>query len=66
MIKQLCQETNTKSSDWEEVEGPEAGVGVERWYFNEAENLTAYCVNDQGVITIEITDEGGEMWITPA
>jgi hypothetical protein len=57
MIKLICEESNTKPSDWVEVEGPETGVGIEQWYFNEAENLTAYCVNDQGHITCEIVEE---------
>jgi hypothetical protein len=60
MLKELCEQTDTLQSEWEEMGGPETGVGVERWFFNESKAMTAYCVNDQGHITIEVTGDDYE------
>lgn len=52
-LKQLCEETGTKPEAWEEVNGPETGVGIERWFFNEELGTGYYTCDDQGHITIE-------------
>ena len=54
MIKALCEETGTSRRDWEEIYGPETGVGVERWFRNKRTGVEAYVCDDQGCITVEI------------
>jgi len=53
-MQKLAYETDTEISDWEPMEGPETGVGIEYWY-RHRDGLEAYVVDDQGEITIEIS-----------
>lgn len=55
ILKQLCEDTNTNAEDWESMDGPETGVGIERWYRHK-DGKEAYTVDDQGSFTIEVTD----------
>lgn len=48
--------SGTAESDWEPMDGPESGVGVEEWYVNEKAGLQAYVCDDQGNITAEIME----------
>ena len=50
--KYLCEETNTNESDWEEVSGPETGVGIEHWFESVHDSSLVYVVDDQGDFTI--------------
>ena len=57
ILRELCKQTGTKSKDWEELDGPETGVGVERWFRNKKTGEEAYCCDDQGDITISISSD---------
>lgn len=53
----LADQSGSDPEDWEEMEGPEAGVGVERWFVHKKDGREAYTVDDQGHITIEINEK---------
>lgn len=59
-IKVLCNETGTKPSDWEEMEGPESGCGVDYWFVNKKTGEEAYVNDDQGHITVNLGEDCGE------
>jgi len=46
--------TFTNPDEWEEDEGPETGVGVERWFWNPLHACKAYVCDDQGHLTVSI------------
>lgn len=52
--KQVAAQTGTREKDWEFIDGPETGVGVEYWLYNEKEDLEAYVCDDQGVVSISV------------
>lgn len=52
LLDELCQKTNTNSSDWNDVDFIETGVGIERVYENIHTGKKFYCVDDQGFISI--------------
>lgn len=54
ILRELCEQTGTKKKDWESIDGPETGVGVELWFRNKKTGEEAYCCDDQGSITIEV------------
>ncbi len=57
-MRQLCEKTDTKPSDWRPIEGPHTGVGVEMWFGHVCEDKRAYVCVDQGEVTeIEIYEE---------
>ena len=58
MIKKLCEHSNTSPDEWDKIDGPETGVGVEAWYVHKASGQVAYCCDDQGHITVDVIDEG--------
>jgi hypothetical protein len=62
IFEQLCEETNTNPNEWEEMGGPETGIGIERWYYHK-DGQEAYTVDDEGIFTIEVTDPSG--WVKP-
>lgn len=53
MLDELCKQTNTVASEWEAIDGPETGVGVESWW-RHVDGREAYVCNDQGHITVEV------------
>ncbi len=55
-LKKLCRETGTAEKDWTEIDGPETGVGVERW-FRHSDGREAYACDDNGHITIEVNEQ---------
>lgn len=53
--KIVAANSNTNSADWEFIDGPASGVGVDYWLLNRKESLEAYVCVDQGeVISCEI------------
>ena len=40
--------------DWEEVHGPETGVGLEYWFRSEENEASLYVCHDQGHTTWEV------------
>lgn len=54
--KPRLPQTGSQPSDWEPTNGPETGVGVERWYVHKVDGRDAYTVDDQGAITVSVSD----------
>ncbi len=55
-IEFAAEATNTDVSDWEYMTGPESGVGVEYWLFNDTAELEAYVAFEEGeCVACEIT-----------
>lgn len=52
ILNELCSQTDTQPDDWEQLDHPESGVGIERWYRNLINGDEYYCCEDQGEITI--------------
>lgn len=48
--------TELLGGKWEEIDGPESGVGIDHWFQNEA-GEEVYANDDQGFLTIEKDDE---------
>jgi len=55
----IAEMTGTDAADWEEVDGPESGVGVD-YHYAHAAGATAYIVHDQERISISVTDAYGD------
>jgi hypothetical protein len=55
-LEAICTETNTVPNDWSEVDGPETGVGVERYFQHAVDERTYYTCDDQGTISISLTN----------
>ena len=56
----LAAKTGTQAEAWEEIDGPDGGVGVDYWYRHEANDWTAYIVADQDDISISVRDADEE------
>jgi hypothetical protein len=53
MMKQyLAERTHAQQTDWELIDGPESGVGIERWYRNIKTGQEAYAVDNNGAISV--------------
>ena len=52
MLEYLCNETGTNPEDWEDIDGPTTGVGVERWFRHKEDGREVYLCDDQGDISI--------------
>ncbi len=50
---QVAAESDTYARDWQFIDGPETGVGVEYW-LRHKDGREAYVVDDQGEVTIEV------------
>lgn len=49
--------TGTEAKNWEPVDGPQSGTGVDFWFVYEPDQTKAYVNDDQGYVTFEV---GGE------
>lgn len=54
-LAEVCLETETEPEEWTPIDGEETGVGVESWYRHH-DGREAYVCDDQGEITVEISD----------
>lgn len=52
VIKAVAKETETPEADWELGDGPQTGVGVEYYVYNEKSQIMAYVCVDQGMIAV--------------
>lgn len=43
-LQVVMDQTNTPANQWEFLDGPVSGVGVESWYRNKKTGQEAYCV----------------------
>ena len=54
--------TGTRDGEWEDVDGPDSGVGIDYWYVHAAGKLEAYINVDQSRVSISVTEaDGGEI-----
>lgn len=51
-MKRLVKETGIPESQWTEVEGPDSGHAVDRWFVHVPTGQLAYVNDDQGDISI--------------
>ena len=51
LLDHLCFETNTSQKDWEELDHPSSGIGIERWFKNKHTSEEYYLIDDQGFIS---------------
>jgi len=52
-LEALCKQTGTTPDEWEAIDGPETGVGVEYW-FRHGDGREAYVCDDQGEIRVDV------------
>jgi hypothetical protein len=57
ILDRLACSTNTSASDWEELDGPESGVGVDYWFRHRKTGAEAYANLDQDHLRISVEDE---------
>ena len=57
IVKILAQVTGTAEDDWEYLDGPESGVGVDYWLRDRRSGAEAYANLDQDHLTISIGSE---------
>lgn len=56
VLQTLAQETGTKETDWQFLDGPDSRCGVDYWFENLETGQQAYVNWDQGEISVEILD----------
>lgn len=52
VIMAVAKETETPEADWVLSDGPNTGVGVEYYAYNDKSQIMAYVCVDQGVVTV--------------
>ena len=57
----LAARTGTTAEDWQEMDGPDGGVGADYWYAHEANGWTAYIVVDGDHVSISVRDADEEL-----
>lgn len=53
--KAIAEQTDTVYYDWDYIDGPETGVGIEQWFRNKHTGQEAYVCEDQGVLTVSLS-----------
>ncbi|HXP59778.1 MAG TPA: hypothetical protein VN829_04755 [Dongiaceae bacterium] len=56
-LEVLASTTRTSAGDWESLDGPDSGVGVDYWYHHRGTGEEAYLNLDQFHLTISVADE---------
>lgn len=56
----LADLTDTSPEDWEEIDGPDYGVGQSYHFIHEKLGYEASVVIDEGSIYVDITDADGD------
>ena len=56
-LEVLASVTHTSSEDWESLDGPDSGVGVDYWYRNRGTGAEAYLNRDQDHLNISVDGE---------
>lgn len=54
--KEVAKYTNTHKSEWQFIDGPDTGVGVEYWLRNKKTEQEAYVCVDQNCVSIEVAE----------
>jgi hypothetical protein len=55
-LEVLASVTRTSAGDWETLDGPDSGVGVDYWYRHRGTGQEAYLNLDQSHLTISVGD----------
>lgn len=53
ILQEVCETTGTEFTDWEFIDGPSTGVGIDYWLRNIETGMEVYANDDQGGLTIE-------------
>ena len=56
-LQVLASVTNTSADEWEDMAGPDSGVGVDYWYRHRQTGAEAYFNLDQDHLTISVDGE---------
>jgi hypothetical protein len=56
-LEVLASVTHTSADDWESLDGPDSGVGVDYWYRHRGSGAEAYLNRDQDHLTISVDGE---------
>lgn len=56
VLKAVASATGTKQKDWELINGPESGCGVDYWLRHKKTGQQAYANDDQGYVSVEVLD----------
>lgn len=56
-LEVLASVTNTSAADWEDMAGPDSGVGVDYWYRHRRSGAEAYLNLDQDHLTMSVDGE---------
>ena len=59
-LEVLASVTQTSADDWEDLNGPDSGVGVDYWYRHRGTGAEAYLNLDQDHLTISV--EGNKLF----
>jgi hypothetical protein len=54
VVEILASVTGSAVSDWEDLDGPDSGVGIDYWYRNRKTGAEAYANLDQDHLTISV------------
>ncbi len=52
-LDELCKATDTRPDDWEFIDGPESGCGVDYWLKHKPTGKEAYVNDDQGHVKVD-------------
>ncbi|MGO8925668.1 MAG: hypothetical protein ACLQU3_02055 [Limisphaerales bacterium] len=56
-LEVLASVTHTSADDWESLDGPDSGVGVDYWYRHRGSGAEAYLNRDQDHLSISVAGE---------
>lgn len=62
-LVQLAEQTGTSTEEWEQIDGPTTGVGIEYWFRHKSGN-EAYACDDQGDIRIDLNKKDDENYLS--
>ena len=56
-LQVLASVTHRSANDWESLDGPDSGVGVDYWYRHRGTGEEAYLNRDQDHLTISVAEQ---------
>ncbi len=57
VVEILASVTGSQVDDWEDLDGPDSGVGVDFWFRHRTTGVEAYANLDQDHVTISVDGE---------
>jgi hypothetical protein len=54
VIHTVANRTYTKAADWDYIDGPYTGVGIEYWLRNNKTGEEVYYCDDNGYVIVEV------------